>query len=794
MEGGEQEDPPLKGAEKSTWSVEQWDPSLWGACCVGSSCIITDAFNCRELGGYHLVGTLICEPEICQTGVCCTSTPECLDESDLGFPVEQQDCDEQGGVFVGGAPACDATDPCARYRIPEGFETVEVTPGFEPFKRRHPRMNNCGEIAVHIGTEEDSWEADVYVYDNGLLTQATDSLLGDTFPDINDHGTVTWARWNEDFSDGRIFTLRTGQETGIGEEGDVGAPAINELEHIAWKMHEPGPCAASDYKCDIFLFDGVVVTEIYDDGYSNQSVRINDSDQMAWTQFQFPCGGGDWTSDILLYSGAQAQSLPSQAVTPQLPDVDNLVRVAWGSFCLLEVWRDGQTVALADGHLPALNDCGDVVYSFKTDDTPWQLVLWRDGAFYQVTHAQDIESVIDNMRPAVNDAGEIAWWWKPNGQLAPSGTRLMRRIRNGDMDQDLDTDFDDFVIFSGCMTGPGEFDDLCECRFCDIEHDRDVDADDFSYFVRTYVGPEPDCNANTESDLYDIVNGTSFDCNVNGIPDDCDIDPTDPDGNGLISEDLNENGIPDECDCPIASAPTGDTYPPPGAFGGKNRYLSITAGDEGKQQAIQVTFTSLPGYEYAQGRTMWVQEPSLVPEPSGCSDLDVCPTSPFFQAARLGCEPYYADWSDLGTIDIYDGAIVPGATFEVRAITEGCDLGNPDKYSDPLTITMSRVGDVVGDCGVTPCTAPQGVVDFVDISALVEKFKNTPSAPRKARSDIIHSDVAQPLPDHKIDFVDISYCVDAFRSLASPLPGPPASDPCQWGDGPARVRRARRWP
>ena len=91
---------------------------------------------------------------------------------------------------------------------------------------------------------------------------------------------------------------------------------------------------------------------------------------------------------------------------------------------------------------------------------------------------------------------------------------------------------------------------------------------------------------------------------------------------------------------------------------------------------------------------------------------------------------------------------------------------------------MSRVGDVVRDCGVTPCTAPQGVVDFVDISGLVEKFKNTPSAPRKARSDIINSDVTQPLPDHKIDFVDISYCVDAFRSQAEPLPGPAIDDRC----------------
>ena len=38
------------------------------------------------------------------------------------------------------------------------------------------------------------------------------------------------------------------------------------------------------------------------------------------------------------------------------------------------------------------------------------------------------------------------------------------------------------------------------------------------------------------------------DCNRNGVPDECDIDPTDPDGDGMVSGDCNENLIPDECD------------------------------------------------------------------------------------------------------------------------------------------------------------------------------------------------------------------------------------------------------
>ena len=38
------------------------------------------------------------------------------------------------------------------------------------------------------------------------------------------------------------------------------------------------------------------------------------------------------------------------------------------------------------------------------------------------------------------------------------------------------------------------------------------------------------------------------DCNGNGEADACDLDPTDPDGNGEVSRDCNNNGVPDECE------------------------------------------------------------------------------------------------------------------------------------------------------------------------------------------------------------------------------------------------------
>ncbi len=81
---------------------------------------------------------------------------------------------------------------------------------------------------------------------------------------------------------------------------------------------------------------------------------------------------------------------------------------------------------------------------------------------------------------------------------------------------------DDFIAFSACFTGPGSFytaDD--PCAISDIDQDGDVDLEDFNFFLVCYTGPLQDCNANTQSDLLDILLGTSLDTNQDGIPDEC---------------------------------------------------------------------------------------------------------------------------------------------------------------------------------------------------------------------------------------------------------------------------------
>lgn len=55
----------------------------------------------------------------------------------------------------------------------------------------------------------------------------------------------------------------------------------------------------------------------------------------------------------------------------------------------------------------------------------------------------------------------------------------------------------------------------------------------------TYEPPFfPDCNHNAVIDSTDVANGTSADCDHNGLPDECQI----------VGSDCNDNGVPDNCD------------------------------------------------------------------------------------------------------------------------------------------------------------------------------------------------------------------------------------------------------
>ena len=244
----------------------------------------------------------------------------------------------------------------------------------------------------------------------------------------------------------------------------------------------------------------------------------------------------------------------------------------------------------------------------------------------------------------------------------------------------------------------------------------------------------------------------SLDCNTNGIPDDCDL----ADG---VGEDCNINGIPDSCE---GISPS--NMPLPDLIQAKNRYLSFSAGEIGQNQAVRVTLRNLPGPQaLLNGTVMWVGPPTQVSELSGKDDA----TPPTFMVATLRCLPHFMDWSTVGVVHVSHQRVVPDGVYDIQVVDEHCDAGSEAGFSLPLTVINSMWGDVVGpfdgDAGVW--TAPDGTASIAfDVVAILDKFKNAPTAPRKSRTDI------QPNPvDGKVSIVDVTRALDAFSGAQFPF-------------------------
>ncbi len=204
----------------------------------------------------------------------------------------------------------------------------------------------------------------------------------------------------------------------------------------------------------------------------------------------------------------------------------------------------------------------------------------------------------------------------------------------------------------------------------------------------------------------------------------------------------------------------------------KNRYLSFRAGSPGRLQALRVTAVDLPApFDRLNGATFWVGDPFEVSELSGKDDL----TPPTSRFATLQCAPAFLDWSELDVVHVFHEALVPGGRYDIRAIDVSCGTENELGFSAPLSKTLGRWGDVVGqfDTGSGTWSDPDETVGVTsDVVAILDKFRNTGSAPMKARADI------EPgVPDLKINITDVTSALDAFSGRAFPFITVPVSCP-----------------
>jgi len=266
-----------------------------------------------------------------------------------------------------------------------------------------------------------------------------------------------------------------------------------------------------------------------------------------------------------------------------------------------------------------------------------------------------------------------------------------------------------------------------------------------------------DCNRNLIDDTDDIALLTSQDCNINGLPDECEYDcnanavPDDCDLSMGMLPDVNGNNVLDECECTWTAPP----QPEPLAVV-KNRYLSFVPGNAGEQVAIRVRLTNLDRFGGFNGQVRWVGPAQTHPDVS---------TGSSFVAAPLQCTPHYADWGNISVLHVFGPEVVPGSSYEVQSIHQICAGGTADEtnFTVALPIDTAKWGDLQAPFG--GASQP----NFGDVSALVDSFRGLPTALRKARSQLQPN---TPNPAGAISFQDISLDVDAFSTFVYPMVGP----------------------
>ncbi|UCE60461.1 MAG: hypothetical protein JSU63_01680 [Phycisphaerales bacterium] len=248
---------------------------------------------------------------------------------------------------------------------------------------------------------------------------------------------------------------------------------------------------------------------------------------------------------------------------------------------------------------------------------------------------------------------------------------------------------------------------------------------------------DPDCNENSSPDACDIASGVSRDCTANGIPDECEPDCN---LNGVAdtcdiadqtSEDANADGIPDEC----APAPRAVAAPHDAR---KNRYVSFNAFGGVEETALRIELSSMrrcnndlkaacvvdedcPGGACAEhphvGTLLgWVSEPDA-------EGVTAMVSAPVF---RYWPEPI---------LHVGGCAIVPVASYDLRATTNGVLFSDPFTVGTILKPQDRHYGDTVGvgtgDLPPLPgFTPPNGIVNVNDVTAylLTAKGDSTPSA------------------------------------------------------------------
>lgn len=354
------------------------------------------------------------------------------------------------------------------------------------------------------------------------------------------------------------------------------------------------------------------------------------------------------------------------------------------------------------------------------------------------------------------------WWWRWNIDLNQVGTWHMELTVNGDLIADAPFDVvatqgewqnrPPYAVTS-ILDPPAPTEN--EAVFCRVQTDLIFDDPDYDIVRYHYTWTVDDV----------VVRDVRHAGHADALP-----AGSVPTGSTVVCAVETEDGSgecpPEDIAEPISAVAT-------------NRTLSFVGSSPGEQTAIRVKFVDVPSpFEYLNGTTMWVGAPSeycenagqATPPAAGCGPAPGLASRTFW-AASLGCDPYYTDWTTYDAVYVHDQTVIPGTVYELAAITLGCLLGEESAYSAPLAVETSIHGDVVGNCGTVPCSAPNSLREISDVVAILDKFKNRTGAIIKARGDIEPGTL-----DLTVNISDVTAALFAFAS--APYPFSPGPAPC----------------
>ena len=211
----------------------------------------------------------------------------------------------------------------------------------------------------------------------------------------------------------------------------------------------------------------------------------------------------------------------------------------------------------------------------------------------------------------------------------------------------------------------------------------------------------------------------------------------------------------------------------------KNRYLSFSAGDAGRLQAVRVTLVDLPvPYDTWNGVQMWVGEPAVYCEnsglalepPGGCPFAGGLPLT--FVAATLQCDPFFMDWSTVGVFHVYHEGVIPDASYAIHVTDDVATFSDPLELPTAPRPAARAWGDIAGAFSGGAWSPPDGRVNFDDVYASLDTFQNMFGRPPK-----VWADVEPQTPDQLANITDVTALLGAFRGDPYPPPGFPSPSP-----------------